>query len=98
MFAHCRYFMWYDVQGIFLDEGSNSCTMVPYYDALVAYIRAWLPTAVTALNWGTGNQSTFCVDYTRDLRAPSQGNLSYCAVPDSAVLDIQCWCKAVAQH
>lgn len=92
MFAHCRYFMWYGVQGIFLDEGSNSCTMVPYYDALVAYIRAWLPTAVTALNWGTGNH------YTRDLRAPSQGNLSYCAVPDSAVLDIQCWCKAVAQH
>lgn len=49
-----RYFAWYGVQGIFLDEGSNNCALVPYYDSLVAYIRAWSPKAVSVLNWGTG--------------------------------------------
>jgi hypothetical protein len=37
-----------------MDEGSNLCADVPYYDALVEYIKAALPTAVTVLNWGTG--------------------------------------------
>jgi hypothetical protein len=50
----CRYLTWYGVQGIFLDEGSNLCDDVPYYDALVAYIKTALSTAVTVLNWGTG--------------------------------------------
>lgn len=52
-----RYLTWYGVQGIFLDEGSNLCVDVPYYDALVAYIKTALPTAVTVLNWGTGKPS-----------------------------------------
>lgn len=48
-----KYLTWYGVQGIFLDEGSNLCDDVPYYDALVAYIKTALSTAVTVLNWGT---------------------------------------------
>jgi hypothetical protein len=52
--CHCRYITWYNVSGIFLDEGSNSCTDVAYYDALVAYTRTSKPGAITVLNWGTG--------------------------------------------
>jgi hypothetical protein len=52
--CHCSYLTWYNVSGIFLDEGSNICADVPYYDALVAYTRASKPGAIMVLNWGTG--------------------------------------------
>lgn len=57
MFAH-RYFSIYGVQGIFLDEGSNLCGNVTYYNQLVQYAKATSPTAVMALNWGTGTPLT----------------------------------------
>lgn len=55
----CRYLAWYGVQGIFLDEGSNLCTAAPFYDSLVAYIKAALPSAVTVLNWGVDGPECF---------------------------------------
>lgn len=47
------------MQGIFLDEGSNLCTAAPFYDSLVAYIKAALPSAVTVLNWGVDGPECF---------------------------------------
>jgi hypothetical protein len=48
-----KFYSWYNVSGIFLDEGSNDCTRLAYYQELVAYIKSKDPAAVVVLNWGT---------------------------------------------
>lgn len=41
------------MDGIFLDEASNDCAKLAYYQAVIAYIKAKSCTATTAINWGT---------------------------------------------
>jgi len=54
-----KYYAWYGVSGIFFDEGSDSCTSVPYYQQQVAYVKTKDPNALTALNWGTDGRECY---------------------------------------
>lgn len=60
-----NYYAWYNVSGIFLDEGSNSCAKVSYYRNLVSHVsrkgqQARKPSVV-ALNWGfMGSAASEC--------------------------------------
>jgi hypothetical protein len=47
------------VSGIFLDEMANTCTAVPYYSQLYAYIRSLDASAFVAANPGTPVSSCF---------------------------------------
>jgi hypothetical protein len=46
-----KYDAWYHVNGIFVDEVSNSAALLPYYQALASYIRA-TPYQLVMLNPG----------------------------------------------
>jgi hypothetical protein len=54
-----RFFAWYGVNGIFLDEGSNDCAQLPYYQAIIAAIKTRSPSATTVLNHGTDGPECF---------------------------------------
>jgi hypothetical protein len=47
-----RYFNWYGVNGIFLDEGSPSCARIDYYKSVYAYIKSLRPAARVVINPG----------------------------------------------
>lgn len=47
-----RYFNWYGVNGIFLDEAATSCTKKSYYLRLYTYIKRLKPGAYVVLNPG----------------------------------------------
>jgi hypothetical protein len=53
-----RYFAWYAVDGIFLDEASNVCTNQPYYVDLNNYIKS-KGGIVTVLNPGTNTAECY---------------------------------------
>ncbi len=48
-----RYFSWYRVNGIFLDETPVSCTRQPYYLDLYRYVKSQRPGARVVINPGT---------------------------------------------
>jgi hypothetical protein len=47
-----RHFTWYQVNGIFLDEGSPSCTKIDYYKSIYTYIKSLRPAARVVINPG----------------------------------------------
>lgn len=48
-----RYYSWYGVDGVFLDEASTDCARLPYYRALHADIKSRGGAAKVVLNPGT---------------------------------------------
>lgn len=48
-----KYFAWYEVDGIFIDEVNTSCLKQNYYAELNTYIKSKLSNAITAINPGT---------------------------------------------
>ena len=54
-----KYYSWYNVDGIFFDEGSNNCTTANYYATLNAYVKSKGGKAVTIINPGTNTQECF---------------------------------------
>jgi hypothetical protein len=54
------YYNWYNVDGIFFDEGySADCSMLSYYEALNAYVKAKGGKGVTVVNYGTNTQECY---------------------------------------
>ncbi len=45
-----RYFDWYQVDGIFLDEATGEAKTIPYFRALAAHVRGSTGGAIVALN------------------------------------------------
>lgn len=54
-----RYFNWYNVNGIFLDEASNDCRKAAYYQRLYAYVKRLKPGAYVVLNPGTNTPECY---------------------------------------
>jgi hypothetical protein len=48
-----RYFAWYPIGGVFLDQASTTADALPYYAALHRFIRAKADDACVILNPGT---------------------------------------------
>ncbi|MGC1181783.1 spherulation-specific family 4 protein [Legionella sp.] len=54
------YYNWYNVDGIFFDEGySNDCTMLSYYETLNSYVKAKGGASITIVNYGTNTPSCY---------------------------------------
>ena len=47
-----NYFEWFEVDGIYLDEGSSEVDDIPYYREAAEYVREIKPGAIVALNPG----------------------------------------------
>lgn len=54
-----RYFSWYAVNGIFLDEASTSCAKLSYYAALYRYIKQQRSGAKVVLNPGMNTSECY---------------------------------------
>ncbi len=54
-----RYFAWYGVNGIFLDEASTSCLRQPYYLDLYRFIKKLRPGARVVINPGTNTAECY---------------------------------------
>ncbi|MEJ5240249.1 MAG: spherulation-specific family 4 protein [Anaerolineales bacterium] len=54
-----RYFTWYGVNGIFLDEASTSCLRQPYYLDLYRFIKKLRPGARVVINPGTNTAECY---------------------------------------
>ena len=54
-----RYFAWYPLDGIFLDQTSTSADALPYYAALAEFIRAKADDARVILNPGTATDECY---------------------------------------
>jgi hypothetical protein len=64
-----RYFSWYPIDGIFLDEMATSATKanLKYYAAIRDYIRGLYPAAIIVANPGTSFDSAFATNKTADI-------------------------------
>jgi hypothetical protein len=82
------WFEWYDVDGIFLDEGASNCDFIDYYSSLTAYImelgaQKGLSDAISCFNPGTN----FCrgmmdaVNVTVPFEDPYKNYASYVPEP-----------------
>jgi hypothetical protein len=47
-----RWFKWYPVAGIFIDDASSRCSKVGYYSQLVKYVKSKNSNALVAMYWG----------------------------------------------
>lgn len=66
------YYSWYpDLDGIFLDQASTSCSEEPYYAELNAYVKSKVGTALTVLNPGT--QTNQCYELAADVLLTFEG-------------------------
>jgi hypothetical protein len=48
-----QYYQWYNVDGIFFDDGANSCNNLSYYQTLNNYVKAKGGKGLTVVNYGT---------------------------------------------
>jgi hypothetical protein len=60
-----KYYDWYDVDGIFIDEASTECSKTSYYEEINNYIKSKVGKAVTILNPGT--QTNECYVNSADI-------------------------------
>lgn len=54
-----KYYQWYGVQGIFLDEASTDCNQLAYYQALYSYVKAKGGVAKVVVNPGTNTNECY---------------------------------------
>ena len=55
-----KYFQWYGVNGIFIDQGSNTCNKIDYYRELSNYIRANTSSNGTTIILNPGTKTEEC--------------------------------------
>ncbi|STX51679.1 Spherulation-specific family 4 [Legionella busanensis] len=68
-----RYYNWYQVDGIFFDEGfSENCTKFTYYQNLNNYVKAKGGKAITIVNFGTSTPE--CYINTTDILVTFESN------------------------
>ncbi len=68
-----NYYSWYpDLDGIFLDEASTSCTNEPYYATLNSYVKSKGGAGLTVLNPGT--QTNQCYEPAADILLTFEGS------------------------
>lgn len=54
-----KYYTWYGVDGIFLDEASNSCAKLSYYQSLYNYVKKRGAQNLVVLNPGTNTEECY---------------------------------------
>ena len=69
-----RYFDWYGVDGIFLDEASTDCLKKAYYADLNSFVKKKRPSARTAINPGMATNE--CYVTAADLIVTFEGTYS----------------------
>lgn len=73
-----RYYTWYNVDGIFVDEASTNCWQRKYYISLNSFIKARGGTdrGLVALNPGTHTNECYLTSQTGDIFVTFEGSFS----------------------